>query len=245
MRAGKWIAAALTAGTVAGAMTGLTAGTAQAEEARFTLVLKGLSAGTLTWSGTGEPGGGYAVRGVLKTSGLAALLKKVRYDAIAKGSISAKGTYAAASYAEDANTGKRQSKSSIVWQKGVPAVKDSNERAAKPWDIDPAGQKGTVDPLTAMFATLRDVAPGQECKINLNMFDGRRATKLTVAGRAAKGDKVTCTGEYRRLAGFSPDDMAEKTRFPFTVTYAPADGKMRVVEVAMDSIYGKARLVRD
>lgn len=241
MRAGRWITAAL----VALATTGATLGQAQAEDARFTLVLKGLSAGSLTWSGSGEPGGAYAVRGVLKTSGLAAMLKKVRYDATAKGSITAKGSYVAASYVEDANTGKRHSQSSMTWKKGVPSVQDSTERKARPWDIDPAGQKGTVDPLTAMFATLRDVAPGQECKVNVNMFDGRRATKLTLGGRAEKGSTVTCSGEYRRVAGFSPDDMAEKTRFPFTLTYEPVGDKMRVVEVAMDTIYGKARLVRD
>ena len=72
-----------------------------------------------------------------------------------------------------------------------------------------------MDPLTAMFATLRDVAPGQECQVSLKMFDGRRATRLTLGGRQAAGDKVTCAGEYRRVAGFSPEDMAEKTRFPF------------------------------
>ncbi|WP_226341020.1 DUF3108 domain-containing protein [Gemmobacter serpentinus] len=237
MRARRWI--------MAGMLAALTAGAAQAEDGRFTLVLKGISAGTLSWSGDGAPGGAYAVRGVLKTSGLAALLKKVRYDATAKGSITAKGTYVASSYAEDANTGKRQSKSSMTWQKGVPSVQESSEREPKPWDIDPAGQKGTVDPLTAMFATLRDVAPGQECKVNLNMFDGRRASKLILSGRAEKAGKVTCNGEYRRVAGFSPKDMSEKTRFPFTVSYEPAGGMMRVVEVAMDTIYGKARLVRD
>ncbi|WP_149140947.1 DUF3108 domain-containing protein [Gemmobacter caeruleus] len=230
---------------VAAVMAGGLAGTAFAEQARFDFVLKGIKAGSLSWSGTGEPGGSYSVEGTLKTSGLAALLKKVRYDAAASGSLTAKGSYLAARYSEDANTGKRQSRSSMTWSKGVPTVQDSSERKAKPWDIDPASQKGTVDPLTAMFATLRDVAPGQECKVNLNMFDGRRASKLTLGAPTAQGDKVVCAGEYRRVAGFSPDDMAEKTRFPFTLTYAPAGDRMQVVEVAMDTLYGKARLVRE
>ena len=230
---------------MAALVAGLSMGAAQAEDAKFRLVLKGITAGSLSWSGQGEPGGAYAVTGVLRTSGLAAMLKKVRYEAGAKGSIGAKGGYAAASYTEDANTGKRHSKSSIVWKKGVPVVQDTSEREPKPWDIDPASQKGTVDPLTAMFATLRDVAPGAECKVNVTMFDGRRATRLSLGGRQASGDKVTCAGEDRRVAGFSPEDMADKTRFPFTLTYAPADGRMRVVEVAMDTLYGKARLVRD
>lgn len=219
---------------------------AAAEEARFDFVLAGLTAGTLSWSGSGAPGGSYSVTGRLKTSGMAALLKKVSYDATASGIISVDGRYQPASYSEDADTGRRQSQSQITYANGVPTVTRSQpERKARPYDISPADQGGKVDPLTAMFATLRDVAPGEECNRTLQIFDGRRASQVTTGAPQAQGDKVTCSGEYRRIAGFSADDMAEKTRFPFTLTYAPGpDGKMRVVEVAMDSLYGKARLVR-
>ena len=65
---------------------------AAAEEARFDFVLAGLTAGTLSWSGEGAPGGSYSVTGRLKTSGMAALLKKVRYDATASGSIALEST---------------------------------------------------------------------------------------------------------------------------------------------------------
>lgn len=238
MQVKPWITAAM--------LAALSASSAMAEDAKFKLVLRGIPAGSLSWSGTAEPGGAYAVSGVLRTSGLAAMLKKVRYEAGAKGSLSPKGQFAATSYVEDANTGKRHSQSSIAWKGGVPTVKSSSERAAKPWDIEPAGQKGTVDPLTAMFAALREVPAGQECQVALKMFDGRRASQVTLSARQAAGEGVTCAGEYRRVAGFSPEDMAEKTRFPFTLTYAPgAEGRMRVVEVAMDTLYGKAKLVRE
>ncbi|MDR0809849.1 MAG: DUF3108 domain-containing protein [Gemmobacter sp.] len=231
------LAAALAAGL---------AGAGRAEQAQFDFVLHGITAGNLTWNGTGEPGGAYAVRGTLKTTGLAAMLRKVHYEATAKGRITSKGVYTPSSYVENANTGRRQSQVRMVWKKGVPVIESYQPaRAPRPYDIDPATQSGTVDPLTAMFAALRDVAPGQECKINLKMFDGRRASAVKLGAPKRQGDKVSCSGEYRRVAGFSPEDMTEKTRFPFTLTYAPADnGQMRVVEVAMDSLYGKARLVR-
>jgi hypothetical protein len=62
---------------------------------------------------------------------------------------------------------------------------------------------------------------------------------------AAVEGGITCPGEYRRLAGFSADDMAEKTRFPFTVRLVPGtSGLMQVDEVTMESIYGNARLKR-
>lgn len=220
-------------------------GVARAEEAQFDFVLRGIKAGSLAWAGEGEAGGNYVVRAQLKSGGLAALIRTVRYDATARGVITDKGTYVATTYTEDADTGKRQSKSSMSWVKGVPTVRSYQPaREPRPYDVDPATQAGTVDPLTAMFATLRDVAPGQECGVNLKMFDGRRATAIVLGAPKADGANVVCAGEYRRIGGFPPDDMAERTRFPFTLTYAPAGDRMQVVEVAMDTLYGKARLVR-
>jgi hypothetical protein len=102
-----------------------------------------------------------------------------------------------------------------------------------------------VDILTALYATLRDAEAGSECNRSFAMYDGRRASRLTLGAPAAVEGGVTCPGEYRRVAGFPPEDMAEKTRFPFTLTYAPApDGRMRVVEVSMDTLYGSAKLIR-
>lgn len=234
----KW---ALAVGAVALSLSGA----ARAEEAQFDFVLRGIKAGSLTWAGEGEAGGGYAVRGQLKTSGLAALLRTVRYDATARGTITSKGTYVATTYTEDADTGKRKSQSSMAWVKGVPTVRSYQPaREPRPYDVDPATQVGTVDPLTAMFATLRDVAPGRECGRSLKMFDGRRSSELRLGAPQTDGENVVCAGEYRRIGGFPPDDMAERTRFPFTLTYAPAGDRMQVVEVAMDTLYGKARLVR-
>ncbi len=229
------LSAVLAMGTTAPAM---------AEQAQFSLVLKGFTAGTLTFNGKVE-GNSYAVSGLLKTAGLAAILKKVRYEASAAGRVSGE-KFSPLTYSEHADTGKRVSDSVLSYKAGVPSLK-SSKTARKPeaWDISPTTQKGTVDPLTALFATLRDVDAGQECKVGLRMFDGRRASQIATSTPQKSGDTVVCAGEYRRLAGYSPEDMAEKTRFPFTLTYAPIEGgKMRVTEVSMDSLYGKARLVR-
>ncbi len=220
-------------------------GLARAESVQFDLVLRGLTAGRLIYDGR-VSGNTYSVAGRLQTSGLAALLKKVRYDATAKGSVSSGGRYTPSAYTEDADTGKRQSQSVMTYRGGVPQVtKYQPARASRDYDLDPTTQGGTVDPLTALFATLRDVAPGKECGTSLKLFDGRRASSVTTSNRKEQGDRVTCSGEYRRVAGFPADDMAEKTRFPFTLTYKPGpDGLMQVTEVSMDTIYGKGRLVR-
>lgn len=215
------------------------------DQARFDLVMKGITAGSLTFSAN-QQGEGYAVVGRLASSGIMAMIRRVSYDARAEGAIR-DGTYIPARYAETADTGKRSSESVMEYKGGVPQVRVYNPpRDPAPWDVEAATQGGTVDPLTALYATLRDVAPGGECNRALKMFDGRRASQLTLGPpQALEGGAVTCSGEYRRVAGFAPEDMAEKTSFPFSLTYLPgADGRMQVVEVTMDSLYGKARLIR-
>lgn len=217
---------------------------AQADQGSFDLVLKGLKAGNLTFSGQ-QDGKSYAVSGSLKSTGLAAMIRKVRYDAATSGRVS-KGRYTPATYNEKADTGKRQSESVMAYRKGVPQVKSySPPREPFPTDVDPATMGGTVDPLTALYATLRDVDKGAECKVSLAMFDGRRHSQIKTSSPKADGEFVVCAGEYRRLAGFSEKEMAEKQRFAFTLTYAPTpEGRMRVIEVAMDTLYGKASLKR-
>lgn len=214
------------------------------QEAQFDLVMLGLTAGSLQFSGLEEQGR-YAVRGVLSSGGILAFLRKVSYDASANGRVE-DGRYRPARYAERADTGKRVSEAVMEYPRGVPKVISYNPpREPQKNDVDPATQSGTLDPLTALYATLQDVAPGKECQVTVPMFDGRRSSRLSITAPVVAGDQVTCQGEYRRIAGFSDKDMAEKTVFPFTLVYEPApDGRMRVILVEMETLYGTARLVR-
>ena len=114
----------------------------------------------------------------------------------------------------------------MAYKAGVPQVKSYNPpRPPRAEDISPATQGGTVDPLTALFAVLRTVPEAEACMAKLVMFDGRRRSQVVLTAPQRTDDGITCRGEYRRLEGFSPEDMAEKSRFPFTLTYrAAGDG---------------------
>jgi hypothetical protein len=214
------------------------------EQAVFDIEIRGFKAGTLTIAGS-ENTTSYAVSGRLASAGLVGMVRKVSYDATAKGALKA-GRFTPRSYTERADTGKRKSEAQMDYKRGVPQVKvQQPPMTPRPNDVDPASQGGSVDPLTALYATLRAVEKGEECKVSVNMFDGRRASKITLAAPVAEGEAVMCTGEYRRVAGFSEKEMAEKVHFPFTLTYLPRDdGRMHVVEVTTESLYGKARMVR-
>lgn len=216
----------------------------QTDSAIFDLHLRGLRAGTLSVSGAIE-GASYAASGKLQSSGLLAAIKKIRYDAKVSGSVS--GTrYTPRTYHETADTGRRQSESLMEYRAGVPQLKVYNPpRKPEDQDIDPATQGGTVDPMTAAYATLRDVPEAEACQLNLTLFDGKRRSQVQLSSPVKQGDRITCAGEYRRLEGFSDKDMAEKTRFPFRLIYQPArNGVLRVGEVEMDTLYGKGVLKR-
>jgi Protein of unknown function (DUF3108) len=229
---------------IAGALTLPTAGlAAQTDQGTFDLQIRGFSAGVLQFSGS-EDGGRYAVAGKLESSGVAAMLRKVRYDAKTSGRV-AGGRWSPARYEEQADTGKRQSQSLLDYRGGVPRERLKPSRADNPAYVDPATQKGTVDPLTALYALLRDMPEAEACNLKLVLFDGARRSQIALGVRGTEGGAITCAGEYRRLAGFSAAELAEKQRFAFRVTYGPAGtGRVRVVLVTMETLYGRAALTR-
>lgn len=224
-----------------------TSATAQTlpEGGAFDLVVAGIPAAKLDFSAS-QQGDGYAVTAGFTSTGLLALMRRVQFTARAEGAVQG-DVPRPTRYEARAEAGRRSGEMVMDYVDGIPQVRvDLPPLEPAEWQIDAAMQGGTVDPISALFITLRDVAPGAECNHRFQMFDGRRATELTVGpSRPGEGGAVTCSGEYRRVAGYPPEDMAERTRFPFILTLMPtADGLLRVVEVEMDSLIGKARLIR-
>lgn len=216
----------------------------QADKIVFDVSLQGIPAGRLVIDGK-IAGTAYSAAGVMETTGLAGALKKIRYA----GTVS--GAYAGARFMPQAfeissRRGDEASSQSIRYKGGAPAsVKREPPRAPRAADVNPAEQGGTIDPLTALYAVLRDVAAEEACTLKVTMYDGSKRSQVALSAAQAKGENVVCTGEYRRLAGFSEKEMAHKSRFPFTLTYAPtAAGRLRVVEISTDTILGKGRLKR-
>ncbi|MCE6967666.1 DUF3108 domain-containing protein [Cereibacter sphaeroides] len=214
------------------------------DEAVFDLMLRGMRAGTLSFSAE-EQDGRYAVNGRLESGGLIGMFRTTRYDVAARGSIQGR-TPAAATYSERAARGDDRRETILTWTNGVPAVERSvPQRKRRSYDIEAQEQRGTVDPLSALYAALRDTAPGEECRLSLDIFDGRRLTRVALGEPTPSETGVTCKGEFRRVAGYSKEDLAEKSRFPFVVSFAPTDeGRMRAVRVTADTIYGQATLRR-
>jgi hypothetical protein len=207
----------------------LPAAPAAAETLVFDVTLAGLRVATLRLE-TEEDGRRYAVLGRIATTGAAGALRPVRFDATAEGSL--KGNLPRPSaYAGEVDTGRRQSAARLVWTGGAPLAEDGA-----------SGPKGAVDPLSALFAGLRD--RGDPCDLALTVFDGEREARVEVA-EAAADTGVSCRGTYTRVAGYPPEDLARRRRFDFTARFEPLpDGRFRLVEMVTDTAFGQAVLRR-
>ncbi|HEY0276425.1 MAG TPA: DUF3108 domain-containing protein [Paenirhodobacter sp.] len=217
----------------------------QSDRIVFDFQLAGLSAGQLTIDGT-IAGNAYNANGVMKTTGILGALRTLRYDSTVSGGY-AQGRFTPLRMDEIAQRGSDRIEHAIVYRGNVPvSVTRNPPRKARATDVAAVDQGGTIDPLTALYAVLRDVDRAEACRFSSYLFDGSKRAQVVLSQPVAAGQGVTCTGEYRRIAGFSKSDMAEKPRFPFRLTYAPTpDGqRLRVVSIDTDTILGKGRLIR-
>lgn len=240
----RLISFALAALISLGALSHAQPGHAQTDDARFDVIFRGFKAGQLVFRAR-QDGTSYQVVGKLQSTGFVGRLVEFSYDAQSSGTL--RGTrYTPSQYTEQAVTGRGAQSSVMRYRAGVPQVREvTPARDPAPWDLSPAQQGGTVDILTALYATLRDQPRANACAVDLIMFDGRRRTSLTLSNPVEQaGGGVTCTGEYRRLGGFHPDDMAERTRFAFTMQMEPVGDVLRVMEISTPTLWGDAYIRR-
>ena len=152
------------------------------------------------------------VEGTIKSGGVFKLLNKQEYTAKTKGQIK-DSEFIPKNYVEYRNKKGKKSTASLSYELGIPQIRlYSPPRKTNSETINPETQKGTVDPLTAIYATLADISNGKLCELNLKVFDGKRksSVKLIPILKERKG-LIMCFGEYKRIAGFSKEDMEEKT----------------------------------
>src|SRR5215469_15292436 len=94
------------------------------------------------------------------------------------------------------------------------------------YEVTPAQQKGTLDPLSAITYFISGVATSVEnpCGVTLPVFDGRRRydveltkvkdTTVSMDNGLYKGKAVLCEAKYKQLAGYKPRVIKEGANFP-------------------------------
>lgn len=213
---------------------------ADTSSSTFNVYLRGIKAGQLKYAYS-ESGSNYSASGIIQSTGIVGALAKYKFTANSSGTIS-NGTYSPRTYTEDSDTGRRQSEKTMSYVNGIPKVQE--RKLPKPFWADPAKQKGTLDPMTAIAMVLNDKTAETVCKEKLNIFDGARLVQITLSNAKTSGSNVTCQGMYKRVDGFSKREIGEGSKFPFTLTYKKAGGKFQVSNFEMSTLRGRAKFVR-
>lgn len=228
------------------ALIGAAAPATATEQGVFDVMLSGVRAAVVQYAANSD-GNRYAVTGKVRTTGFLGAVVKASYEATARGQQIGPNAYRPSSFVETRNASGERSEAEMLYRGGRPQVKVYDPpRDADPHAVDPATQAGTVDPMTVIYAALRNQPEARVCDLTLQVFDGKRRSEVVLSKRrAASNGEITCQGLYRRIAGWSPRKLAEKTRFTFEMTYAPrGDGIYEVARVTTDTTFGRAVLQR-
>ncbi|WP_201157524.1 DUF3108 domain-containing protein [Rhodobaculum claviforme] len=213
------------------------------EVVRLDVTFAGLPVGVLHLA-IRRTDGSYAATARLQPAGLGRLLPSARFEATVQGRLRA-GRPQPLRYVEDVHTGRRESRTEIAWEGGVPRLlRLDPPRPPEPWHLDPAGQGGALDPMSAVLSVLADVPAERACALDLAVFDGRRRTQIVLA--PAPDGEPGCDGVFRRVAGYDPEDLAERPEVPFRLIHGPGPGgTLRVIALEAAWELGTARLTRD
>ncbi|MCA8883043.1 MAG: DUF3108 domain-containing protein [Rhodobacteraceae bacterium] len=217
---------------------------ARAETGQFTVSFGGLRAGILAYDGTGS-GGRYKVAGSARPSGLAGAFFSARVDSAAQGR-NTENTFAPEVAREITRDGDTTVERVFRYAGGVPQITRTPPRSKPQRHAAPAAaQKGTVDTTTAAFAILRDRPEALACKLDIAIFDGARRHRIQFNDAQKTASGLRCGGTYTRVAGFSPEEMAEQVTWPLQMDYVrQPDGTMRVAELRFRTSFGSARIRR-
>ncbi|SLN29300.1 hypothetical protein TRL7639_01179 [Falsiruegeria litorea R37] len=193
---------------------------------------------------TGQDRAGfYDVKARFETTGVVKQLGRIWFTMSATGRKQGR-EFTPIRYSEQVRTGRRQSSAQMDYSSGFPLLTGGKLGTEDAEVLDATAQTDTVDPLTAMFVALRDQPRAQLCKLNQPIFDGARRTIAYMTGRKAEGEKVICTGQFRRLGGYSAKQLRQGRNSSFELTYVPAGAVMRVQEARVTSSRGTAVLTR-
>lgn len=94
------------------------------------------------------------------------------------------------------------------------------------YEVPPAQQRGTFDPLSAItfFVSGVGAETGNPCSVLLPVFDGRRRydvefvkvkdTTVSLDNGLYKGPAVLCQMKYKQISGYKPRVLKDASKFP-------------------------------
>jgi hypothetical protein len=218
-------------------------GTAQAESevAAFDFYVSGIPVGKMSLDTT-RTDTSYTSRSRIEAAGVVGMLLTFYYDGQSSGKIAGDGTIVPVRFEAHSKTPRTDRRSAIDWKDGAPVSVNVNPPRKKA--PDPAKQAGTLDPISAAFAILRDRPGAELCDETLMVFDGSRVSRLRLDPPVADGDTITCAGNYARIEG-EAHTLSSQREFPFELVFArQPNGDGRLERIQTDTSFGRAVLER-
>lgn len=155
------------------------------------------------------------------------------------------GAFQPVSYNEDVSVGRRNGAIDMEYDRGVPTVagkKFGDNDGVTP--VDPATQKGTLDPLSATFSLLRTQPLEDACQMDRFQFDGERRTRIVMTTLSQDGEVWVCTGQFLRLEGYSARDLRRSGVVDVSVRYDRVGEDLVATGAEFTSLRGVLRLTR-
>ncbi|MEQ9260314.1 MAG: DUF3108 domain-containing protein [Roseovarius sp.] len=206
---------------------------------RYDVRLLGARVGVMTIAAT-EKNGYYAARSRFSTAGIVGALKSLSADVSVQGRVAGDALRPQA-YSEEIHDGSRVSNVKVRFAPGTPRLMEGDPGSDAP-PANPASLGAAIDPLTVLYAALRDQPRAEVCRFSADVFDGHRLARLALTRPAPEGERVTCHGFYKRLEGYGND--RENRNVPVSVEYEPVGGEMRAARVRVETKYGMAVMDR-
>lgn len=209
----------------------------------FKLSIGGVKAGEVRIDGTTREGR-YRIAASIGTAGVVRTFYKAGIDAEVEGAADEAGLAPQRFQSRSFDPDKTRNVE-MRYADGAPAVAAEPAYDPKPWELDPATQTGTLDPLSAALTAFAPRPAGELCDRTVRIFDARRlfAVSLEAESRPQRG-VITCEAAYVRLGGFKPKMLA-KPPFPFRVEFVErTDGLWEIERAVGPTPVGQAVLAR-
>ena len=207
---------------------------------RYDVRLLGARVGIMTIAAI-EKDNYYAAHSKFQTSGIVGALRHVSADVTVQGRVSG-GTLKPHDYVEAIDDGSRVTNVQVRFSPGTPKLVSGDVGSSAP-PAKPASLRQAIDPLTVLYAALRDQPRDEVCRFEADVFDGHRLARIALNRPKAQGDGVVCYGFYRRVAGYSKSERSSR-QVAISVNYEPAGATMRAERVWVETKYGPAVMQR-
>lgn len=207
-----------------------TAGRSQGADATYDLYISGIKAGRLTMSSelTGDR---YTAATDMTSAGVLGVFADFYFRGTSSGRLDGNGGVVPQQFVARSKSNRAERETRIDWRDGTPVeVSVQPPRDSAP---DPTAQSGTLDPVSALYLLLRDTPRDAVCDKVVEVFDGSRRSRLTLAAPRSEGDQLVCDGRFARLEGEAHSLSSADREYPFSLVYrdtGAGDAKMQRIE---------------